>query len=210
VPALGLRTRAVEFGNKVGLKSAQGPWGLIKVRERGVGGVDVGPTRFMPDHFFWIAASRRNSTTTVSSLLDARTDRDSPRNPPRGSWIGWEPSTLRGRRWWGASCKWKESQDGAFKTSAVVDRDTLKDMSGKKVKACVRIGSTMYNSNAIEKEPGFEGYVLMHSRSYGMWVRVGGVYQTPNPGFSLFLLTLTSLNGLGSQTRPRPTRCSSR
>jgi len=32
VPALGLRTRGVEFGNKIGLKSAQGPWGLIKVR----------------------------------------------------------------------------------------------------------------------------------------------------------------------------------
>ena len=31
VPALGLRTRGIEFGNKVGLKSAQGPWGLIKV-----------------------------------------------------------------------------------------------------------------------------------------------------------------------------------
>lgn len=31
VPAAKLRGRAVEFGNEIGLKSAQGPWGLIKV-----------------------------------------------------------------------------------------------------------------------------------------------------------------------------------
>jgi len=31
VPAAGLHKRAIEFGNEIGLKSAQGPWGLIKV-----------------------------------------------------------------------------------------------------------------------------------------------------------------------------------